>query len=79
MQYYRDLVDELLKYNITPMATLYHWDLPQPLQDQGGWLNKTIVPHFNDYATKCYQELGDKVKHPHINTILSWGLKRKFL
>jgi len=61
MQYYRNLVNALLLHNITPMATLYHWDLPQHLQDQGGWLNEYIIDHFNDYATRCFTELGDKV------------------
>ncbi|XP_067935078.1 cytosolic beta-glucosidase-like [Watersipora subatra] len=62
MQYYRDLVDELTGNNIIPLATLYHWDLPQPLQDAGGWLNESIISYFEDYARICFQELGSKVK-----------------
>lgn len=61
MQYYRNLIDELLANEILPMVTLYHWDLPQTLQDAGGWLNGSIVTHFSDYAQKCFEELGPKV------------------
>ena len=61
MQYYRNLIEELLANNIIPLVTLYHWDLPQPLQDVGGWLNESIVIHFKDYAQKCFTELGPKV------------------
>lgn len=43
------------------MATLFHWDLPQTLEDQGGWLNGTTSEHFKDYAAKCFEYLGDKV------------------
>ena len=43
------------------MVVLYHWDLPQALQDHGGWLNESVVGHFNDYADKCFSELGPKV------------------
>lgn len=61
MQYYKDVIAELKKANIIPMVTLYHWDLPQHLQEVGGWLNESIVDHFNAYANKAFSELGDDV------------------
>ncbi|XP_070575688.1 cytosolic beta-glucosidase-like [Ptychodera flava] len=62
LTYYRNLIDRLLEANIQPMVTLYHWDLPQALQDAGGWENDTTIVHFNNYADLCFRELGDKVK-----------------
>ena len=61
MEYYKNLTAELKANNITPMATLYHWDLPQMLEDNGGWLDDSIVDKFNDYADKVFEQLGDNV------------------
>nr|AHZ59670.1 glycoside hydrolase family 1 [Phyllotreta striolata] len=55
--YYQNLVNELLKHNITPIATIYHWDLPQSIQDLGGWLNSNIVGYFTDYARGLFEYL----------------------
>ncbi|XP_039198279.1 lactase-phlorizin hydrolase [Crotalus tigris] len=62
LKYYERLVDALLEANIQPQITLYHWDLPQALQNIGGWENDTIVQRFKDYANLIFQRLGDKVK-----------------
>ena len=48
------------------MATLFHWDLPQALEDQGGWLNESTVYHFKDYADVCFREFGDRVSRRKI-------------
>ena len=63
LQFYSDLVDELLKHGITPYATLYHWDLPQVLQDEGGWTVRSTAEAFVEYAEVVAQRLGDRVKH----------------
>ncbi|KAI7808473.1 putative lactase-phlorizin hydrolase [Triplophysa rosa] len=62
LNYYHRLVDALLAANIKPQATLYHWDLPQALQDVGGWENETVVSRFRDYADVVFNSLGDKVQ-----------------
>jgi beta-glucosidase len=59
--YYRNLCAELHKYGIQACATLYHWDLPQVLQDKGGWSARFIVDAFVQYAKVCFAELGDCV------------------
>jgi beta-glucosidase len=61
LDFYRRLVDGLLARGITPMATLYHWDLPQALQDDGGWRNRDTASRFADYAAVVADALGDDV------------------
>src|SRR5665811_549893 len=60
--FYDRLVDELLDHGITPYVTLYHWDLPQALQDRGGWANRNTVDAFVRYADVMSAALGDRVK-----------------
>nr|XP_003405907.2 lactase-phlorizin hydrolase [Loxodonta africana] len=62
LDYYLRLIDALLAADIKPQVTIYHWDLPQALQDVGGWENETIVQRFKEYADVLFQRLGDKVK-----------------
>ncbi|QCX26640.1 glycoside hydrolase family 1 protein [Nocardioides jishulii] len=61
LDFYRRLVDELLDHGIHPWVTLYHWDLPQALEDAGGWLNRDTAHRFVDYALATYDAIGDRV------------------
>lgn len=63
LDFYDRLVDGLLEAGIKPFATLYHWDLPQALQDIGGWANRDVAYYFTDYAAAVAHRLGDRVKH----------------
>ncbi|MCU1404205.1 MAG: beta-glucosidase [Glaciihabitans sp.] len=63
LDFYSRLVDELLDANILPWLTLYHWDLPQALEEKGGWTNRDTAYRFTDYAESVYQRLGDRVTH----------------
>ncbi len=62
LDFYDRLVDELLRRGIEPYVCLFHWDLPQPLQDQGGWPNRKTSVHFAEYARVTAERLGDRVK-----------------
>ncbi|MEX1037549.1 MAG: GH1 family beta-glucosidase [Acidimicrobiia bacterium] len=64
--FYRRLCESLQSAGITPVATLYHWDLPQALQDRGGWANRQSVDWFTNYAGIVYESLADVI--PHIAT-----------
>ena len=63
LDFYDELVDGLLAAGIEPYVTLYHWDLPQALQDRGGWRNRETVAAFEKYADAVVSRLGDRVKH----------------
>ncbi|GAB7044356.1 MULTISPECIES: GH1 family beta-glucosidase [Catenuloplanes] len=61
LDFYRRLVDGLLERGISPMATLFHWDTPQALQDDAGWANRDTAYRFADYATAVFEALGESV------------------
>jgi beta-glucosidase len=62
LDYYETFVDALLEAGIKPMVTLYHWDLPQALQDAGGWENRETIDRFVEYSDAVLGALGDRVK-----------------
>lgn len=63
LDYYKRITDELLKAKIRPLCTLYHWDLPQKLEDAGGWPNRDLAGRFTEYAEMVTRALGDRIKH----------------
>ncbi|XP_072119016.1 klotho [Mobula birostris] len=64
LSYYIHLIQRLRDIGVEPIVTLYHWDLPQALQDMyGGWINETLVDRFSEYAEFCFKVLGDRVKY----------------
>ncbi|OYW29866.1 MAG: beta-glucosidase [Caulobacter sp. 12-67-6] len=62
LDHYSRMVDALLAKGVTPYATLFHWDLPQGLQDKGGWTNRDTALRFADYADALIDRLGDRLK-----------------
>ncbi|WP_319462802.1 GH1 family beta-glucosidase [Micromonospora sp. RTP1Z1] len=80
LDFYDRLVDDLLDHGIDPVATLFHWDLPQALEDAGGWLNRDTVNRFAEYADLVAARLGDRVKlwitlnEPFIHMSLGHGM-----
>jgi beta-glucosidase len=63
VDFYSRLVDGLLERGIMPFPTLYHWDLPQALEDEGGWVNRDTTQRFAEYAAAMFERLGDRVDH----------------
>ncbi|MFF5973114.1 GH1 family beta-glucosidase [Streptomyces sp. NPDC012769] len=79
LDFYRRLVDELLDAGIQPVATLYHWDLPQALEDEGGWTVRETAERFGEYAALAADALGDRValwttlNEPWCSAFLGYG------
>jgi len=80
LDFYDRLVDGLLAAGIRPMACLYHWDLPQPLEDKGGWQGREVVEPFAEYARVVSRRLADRVKdwmmlnEPNVVAIFGYGV-----
>jgi beta-glucosidase len=63
IDFYNRVIDTSLNLGITPWITLYHWDLPQVLQDKGGWVNRDILQWFGEYCDQCTRIFGDRIKN----------------
>ncbi|QGU96254.1 family 1 glycosylhydrolase [Clostridium bovifaecis] len=63
IEFYNNLIDEILKYNIEPIVTMYHFDLPYVLQQKGGWSNRDTVDAFENYGKTLFIHFGDKIKY----------------
>jgi beta-glucosidase len=63
LEFYDRLIDGIMEVGVDPWVCLYHWDLPQALQDRGGWQNRDTASWFADYAVLAARRLGDRVKH----------------
>ncbi|GIW38512.1 MAG: beta-glucosidase [Meiothermus sp.] len=78
LDYYHRVIDRTLELGLEPWVTLYHWDLPQVLEDKGGWTNRDILGWFAEYVEVCSKAFGDKVKHwmvlnePTVFTVLGY-------
>ncbi|TWD84358.1 broad-specificity cellobiase [Kribbella amoyensis] len=79
LDFYRRLAETCLEHGVTPYATLYHWDLPQPLEDAGGWLVRDTAERFRDYAALTQTALSDVISHwmtlnePWCSAFLGYG------
>jgi beta-glucosidase len=80
LDFYERLVDGLLAKALRPWLCLYHWDLPQTLQEEGGWLNRDTCAKFADYAHIVVKHLGDRVKdwailnEPNVHALFGYGI-----
>jgi beta-glucosidase len=63
IEFYNRVINECIDQGITPWITLYHWDLPQVLENAGGWANRAILGWFEEFANVCIKSFGDRVKH----------------
>jgi beta-glucosidase len=82
LDFYSRLTDALLEVGIEPFATLYHWDLPQALQDRGGWPERSVIDAFHEYAEVVSRRLGDRIKcwttlnEPWVNAFIGYQTGR---
>jgi beta-glucosidase len=80
LDFYDRLVDRCLDAGVQPMATLYHWDLPQALEDDGGWLNRDTIERFAEYAAIVGDRYADRVEHwipvnePNVVTLMGYAI-----
>ncbi len=80
LDFYHRVIDKCLQNNIQPWLTLYHWDIPQVLQDKGGWMNRDVIGWFSEYTHLISKTYGDKVKdwiilnEPTAFTAVGYGL-----
>lgn len=63
VEFYRDVLKTCQQYGITPFVTIYHWDLPQYLEEKGGWLNEETCYAFEQYAKVCFEKFGDLIEY----------------
>lgn len=63
IDFYSELIDHCLEQGIEPWPTLYHWDLPQTLEEKGGWTNREVISWFSEYVRVCALHFGDRIKH----------------
>lgn len=79
IDFYNRLIDTCLKYKVEPLVTLYHYDLPQTLFEEGGWENRKTADAYEEYAKVCFEEFGDRVKYwatvnePNYETLCCYG------
>nr|AEM44334.1 PEN2 [Arabis alpina] len=84
IKFYNDVIDELLANEITPLVTIFHWDIPQDLEDEyGGFLSEQIIDDFRDYASLCFERFGDRVSlwctlnEPWVYSVAGYDTGRK--
>ncbi len=79
LAFYERLLDEIEQAGLIPMVTLYHWDLPQWIEDEGGWTNRAVLAHFREYASVVMERFGSRVgwwntiNEPYCASILGYG------